>query len=244
MVNYANGKIYQVMAKHGGDIGDVYIGSTTKEYLSQRMDGHRNQYKQWKNGKINNVTVFGIFEKYGVENCCISLLELVNASTIDELHARERHWIQSIPCVNKAIPGRTKAEWYVDNREQISVYQSQYRVDNHEKELARQAQYRVDNREQISAQKAQYYVDNREQISSHQAKYRADNRELIKLKQSEKFQCECGCIVNRSNMSVHSKSQKHLVKLETKGQSSNAPISSYNHTQQKPILEGQCTFPH
>ena len=150
MVNYANGKIYQVMAKDGGDTGDVYVGSTTKVYLSQRMDEHRNQYKRWKNGGCRNVTVFGIFEKYGVENCCIVLLEMVNASNIDELMARERHWIQSTPCVNKVIPGRTDAEWYVDNCEKVLAYQVQYHADNCVKITADKAQYRADNREIIN----------------------------------------------------------------------------------------------
>ena len=185
MVNYANGKIYQVMAKDGGDTGDVYVGSTSKEYLSQRMDTHRTNYSKWKNGKYSNVTVFGILEKYGVDNCCIVLLELVNASNIDELHARERHWIQSMPCVNKVIPGRTNAEWYVDNREKVVTYQTQYRVNN------------------------------REQILTHQDQYRADNRELLNLKQSENIQRECGCIVNRCHMLRHktTKKHQHLVKL-------------------------------
>jgi hypothetical protein len=200
------------MAKHGGDTGDVYIGSTTKVYLCQRMDGHRSHYKQWKNDKYHYVTVYGIFEKYGIENCCIVLLELVNASNIDELMARERHWIQSMPCVNKIIPGRTNAEYYVVNHEQIL------------------------------ANKTQYYVVNHEQVLVYQAQYRADNRKIIRDKKAENIQCECGCIVNRSHLLRHRKSQKHLVKLEIN--QSNAPTSSDSHTQLKPILEGQYTFPH
>ena len=96
------------------------------------------------------MTVFGIFEKYGVENCCIVLLEMVNASNIDELMARERHWIQSTPCVNKVIPGRTDAEWYVDNCEKVLAYQVQYHADNCVKITADKAQYRADNREIIN----------------------------------------------------------------------------------------------
>jgi hypothetical protein len=231
MVNYANGKIYQVMAKHGGDTGDVYVGSTTKEYLSQRMDEHRKHYRLWKGGNHHYITVYGIFEKYGIENCCIVLLELVNATSIDELHARERHWIQSMPCVNKNIPGRTKVEYRVDNREQILARQAQYRADNREQILARQAQHYVVNREQVLAHHAQYYADNREQVSARQSQYYIDNHELIILKRSEKVLCECGCSVRRSSMSAHRKSQKHLAKLQTKGQSSNAPTSSDSHTQ-------------
>ena len=37
MVNYNNGKIYKIEPLNGEE-GDIYIGSTTKEYLSQRMD--------------------------------------------------------------------------------------------------------------------------------------------------------------------------------------------------------------
>ncbi len=255
MVNYANGKIYQVMAKHGGDVGDVYVGSTTKEYLSQRMDGHRRHHRQWKNGKINNVTVFGIFETYGVDNCCIVLLELVNASNIDELHARERHWIQSMPCVNKVIPGRTTVEYYIDNRGKLLAYQTQYQVDNYVKIAAYKTQYQADNCVKIAARTSQYQADNRELINlkrsenilcecgcsvrrSSMSAHRKSQKHLAKLqtkgiilKQSEKVLCECGCSVRRSGMSGHRKSQKHLAKLQTKGQPSNAPTSSDSHTQ-------------
>ena len=52
MVNYNNGKIYKIEPIVDHDEGDIYIGSTTKHYLSQRMDKHRGNYKSWKNGKI------------------------------------------------------------------------------------------------------------------------------------------------------------------------------------------------
>ena len=41
MINYSNGKIYKIEPINGED-GDVYVGSTTKEYLSQWMATHRN----------------------------------------------------------------------------------------------------------------------------------------------------------------------------------------------------------
>ena len=50
MVNYNNGKIYLIEPIDGED-GDVYVGSTTKIYLSQRMSEHRNSYNLWKQGK-------------------------------------------------------------------------------------------------------------------------------------------------------------------------------------------------
>ena len=105
MVNYENGKIYKIESYLGDKI---YIGSTTKKYLSQRMDTHRTDYKRWKNGLYNFVTSFTIFEEYGIENCNIVLLELFPCESKDMLHSREAHYIRTLKCVNKCIPNRTK----------------------------------------------------------------------------------------------------------------------------------------
>ena len=119
MVNYNFGKIYKIEPIVDHDEGDIYIGSTTKQYLSQRLDTHRSKYKQWKNGKYSKVRVFEIFDKYCVSNCQIVLIETVNAESKDELLAREKHYIKSFKCVNKCIPGRTKKEYYQDNNDTI-----------------------------------------------------------------------------------------------------------------------------
>ena len=44
--DYSKGKIYKIEPICDHDEGDIYIGSTTKEYLSQRMTLHRNDYKK------------------------------------------------------------------------------------------------------------------------------------------------------------------------------------------------------
>ena len=66
MVNYGNGKVYKIES-HLGD--KVYYGSTTKKYLSQRMDKHRGDYKVWLEGKTNLTMSFILFQQYGIENC-------------------------------------------------------------------------------------------------------------------------------------------------------------------------------
>ena len=111
MINYSNGKIYKIEPINGED-GDVYIGSTTKEYLSQRMATHRGNYKFYLKGKGTTITSFKLFDKYGVDNCQILLLEAVNANSKDELHVREAHYIKTLDCVNKCIPLQTYREYY------------------------------------------------------------------------------------------------------------------------------------
>ena len=55
MVNYANSKVYKIWSPQGDKI---YIGSTTKIYLSQRMDKHRSDYKRYLNGNFHYITSF------------------------------------------------------------------------------------------------------------------------------------------------------------------------------------------
>jgi hypothetical protein len=127
MVNYNNGKIYKIECLTG-DIDDIYIGSTTKNYLSKRMVQHRSDYKRWKESDVKGITSsFKIFDKYGVDNCIITLLENVNAKSKEELLARESYYIRTSYCVNKNIMGRTRKEWeveyYEQNKERIKEYQ-------------------------------------------------------------------------------------------------------------------------
>ena len=111
MVNYNNGKIYKIEPIIEHEIEEVYIGSTTKEYLCQRMDTHRSDYKRWKLGKRKHKTSsFLLFDKYKISNCEIILLESVNANSKDELLAREKYYIQLLQCVNKCTPNVTHEE--------------------------------------------------------------------------------------------------------------------------------------
>ena len=62
MVNYNNGKIYKIVANSGEEC-DVYVGSTTKSRLCERMSQHRSDYIKWKNGNNHKTTSFDLFEK-------------------------------------------------------------------------------------------------------------------------------------------------------------------------------------
>jgi hypothetical protein len=132
MVNYNNGKIYKIEPLNGEE-GEIYIGSTTKKLLSQRMTKHRGHYKEWLNGKNKKITSFDLFDKYGLDNCKIILLELVNAKSKDELVSREAFYIRSLDCVNKVIPGRTDKEYYKDNKDKFKQINKEYREDNKDK---------------------------------------------------------------------------------------------------------------
>ena len=99
--NYNNSKIYKIEYINSDNNEQVYIGSTTKKYLSQRMTAHRSEYKLFNMNKNKGYnSSYLIFDKYGIDNCKISLLENVNASNLDELKAYETKYIKLLNCVN------------------------------------------------------------------------------------------------------------------------------------------------
>ena len=114
--DYANGRIYKIEPICEHDENEVYYGSTC-QILCKRMDGHRNNYRSWKNGKTDKINSFDLYEKYGVENCKIYLVELYPCETKEELFAREGYYIKNNKCVNKNVAGRTRKEHQEDNKE-------------------------------------------------------------------------------------------------------------------------------
>ncbi len=113
MPNYQNGKIYKIWC---GD--DVYYGATTRT-LAQRMTKHREGFRYNKKMKCTSSL---LFEKYGLENCKIELVELFPCHSNEELNAREGFYIRNNACLNKMIPGGTQQEWYDRNREKINTF--------------------------------------------------------------------------------------------------------------------------
>lgn len=128
---YAQSKIYKIT---GG--GLTYIGSTTKKYLCQRMSNHRANKKLFEAGKSNYCSSHEILN---FPDCQITLIETVICNSKDELHARERYWIETHDCVNKRMPGRTQQElnqarktrarkWHAANKDHRMEYQRNYRA--------------------------------------------------------------------------------------------------------------------
>jgi hypothetical protein len=125
MTNYNNGKIYKLVPVCEHDEGDIYIGSTTKEYLCQRMTAHKHCYRKWQRDAKKKYSCFDIFDKYGIDNIKIILIELVNANSKDELISKESEHIRNNKCINKVIPNRTKPEYlqkyYQEKKDKINA---------------------------------------------------------------------------------------------------------------------------
>ena len=183
MVNYQLGKIYSIRTHLNLD--EFYIGSTAQQYLSQRYAEHIIKYKK---GYLEERSKY-LFDKYGIDNCYIELLESYSCNSKDELRQREGfHQRQYIGkgLVNKRIEGMTQKE-----------YNKQYYETNKEKIAEYKKEYSEKNKEKILEKHKEYYEKNKEKIN-------------------EKVICECGCVVLKKGLERHKKSNKHIELLKTK----------------------------
>jgi hypothetical protein len=141
MVNYQLGKIYKIVGN-----GHVYVGSTCEKLLSHRLGSHVASYKKFLNGTGIYISSYHVLKN---NDYYIELIETCPCNSIDELHVRERFWIQSIDCVNERVPSRT----YEERLE----YQKKYSEKNKDKRL-------------------EYLEKNREKIIEYQKLYREKNK--------------------------------------------------------------------
>jgi hypothetical protein len=176
MVNYSKGKIYKIEPIVPHLVNEVYYGSTTKQYLCQRWNTHKLNYQK----KVNHCSVITLFDKYGITNCSITLVELYPCNSRDELFTRETLHIKNNECINKYLPIRSRADYYIDNKEKIK------------KDVA------------------QYQERNKEKIKKDVAQYQERNKEKIKERVTTLYTCECGSIIQKRTKSSHEKTKKHI----------------------------------
>ena len=176
--DYSQGKIYEIVCNK---TGEVYVGSTCKKYLSQRLAAHLKSYNDWKKGRYGFMSSFPIIGRGDYE---IFLLEECPCNNVLELKRKEREWIDKKKCVNLHKPFNVPEE----------DYQKQYYKLNQEHKLEYLKQWRDNNREKTRQDAREYYEK---------------NKETYKKKRQETIQCECGLEVNKQHISRHKKTKKH-----------------------------------
>ena len=157
MVNYQLGKIYRIVCN---TTGKVYIGSTCEPALARRLSKHNDAYKQWKKGsRISTVSSFQILE---LNNYEIILIENYPCDTSDELHSRERFFVENTQCVNKNIPSRTNEEYHLKYYQEHKEEHKQYYEEHKEKILQNRKIYQENNKEKIKEYKKEWWKNKKE----------------------------------------------------------------------------------
>jgi hypothetical protein len=173
MPDYLKSKIYKLTSSNSNDI---YIGSTTLN-LCKRKAHHIADYKSYLLNKKKYITSFKIIEYGGDIDIC--LLEEYSCNNKEQLHQRERFFIDNNVCVNKYIPTRTMKEYYEThkeekkeyielNKDKIKEYQQQYR--NIKKEYIKEYY------ELTKDKKKEYYELNKDKKKEYQKQYRAKKK--------------------------------------------------------------------
>jgi hypothetical protein len=145
--DYSKGKVYMIRSKDEDCV--PYVGSTTKQYLSQRIEKHHSNYKNWKKNGKGFMSSFTLFEKYEFKNCYIELLELCPCKSIEELLKKEREWFDKLNCVNIVKPFISKEEMV----EYFKIYQQE-----HKEQIAEKAKiYQQEHKEQIAEKMKEKY---------------------------------------------------------------------------------------
>jgi len=199
MPDYSSGKIYMVYPKVDNvDEGDVYYGSTI-DTLARRMVNHRSSNKC--SSKI-------LFDKYGVENCFIELVEEYPCETKQQLNRKEGEYIRNHKCVNKAIAGRTFKEYRTENRDKLLEKQKQYDIKNRDKIKEYKKEYYIDNRDKIKEYTKEYRTENVDKHKETTKKYYIDNRDNILERQKQKVTCPiCNKELSKAYIKPHIKTQ-------------------------------------
>ena len=214
-VDYSKGQIYKIWSP-STDL--TYYGSTTQP-LSKRMVEHRSNAKKFDEGK----RTYKMSSYHVLEAGDARILRIERFPCIDkfDLETREAFYIKNNECVNKFVPQRTKAEYYVDNKEMISEWHRthyinnkaaidakhrEYYANNREAESARGRLYRANNQEAERARARLYHANNRDAISVKKKQYRAENQARIKAPTN----CECGGRYKHQSKSTHFKTKRHI----------------------------------
>ncbi len=128
------------------EIKEIYVGST------KNLRVRKNQHKTRCNNENDKKYTYSVYQfiraNGGFSNWDVIQLERVEFNTKYELHAKERHYIETLNAsLNKVIPTRTDTQWREDNKEKIKGQIQEYQKKNKEK---------------IKQYKRQHYENNQE----------------------------------------------------------------------------------
>ena len=155
--------------------------------------------------------IFDLFDKYGVNNCEILLIENYPSTTKDELISREKYFIKSLSCLNKYIPGRTLEEYKKESQDILNERERKRNATAERKAYIKE--HYENNKEYKLEQLRIRYQEKKEEIKEKGMVYRNsltdEHKQEIYARKRERTACVCGCFTARGDMTKHMKSKKH-----------------------------------
>ena len=177
---YSNTTIYQIICKDR-TITDCYVGHTTN--FKSRKREHKYCCNTPMGDKYSIKVYQFIRENGGFDNFDMILISTHVCEDIHEARQLERLCIEQMnPKLNDTIPGRTKKEYYEDNKDKLRQKQLEYGKRNKETISKHKKEYYNQHKLQIIAQRKERRNNNSELINE---KLKAHRRELYKMKKEQ-----------------------------------------------------------
>jgi hypothetical protein len=179
------GSVYKIYCKDSS-ITEFYVGSSCD--FHQRKRKHKSSCNNPKDKQYNYKVYRYIRNNGGYDNWDFEILLETEVENNKELKLKyeAKYQLDLKPELNVIQEGRTPKEYYEDHKEEIKQY-----YEDHKKEIR---EYQKEYNENHKEEQKQYYEKNKEQI-------------LQKAK--EKYECECGSTIRKSDKTTHQKSKKH-----------------------------------
>jgi hypothetical protein len=194
---YNNGKIYTIRYKHDETL--IYIGSTTHP-LHKRFHQHKLFSKKQKH---ENIFFYQTMAETDINDWYIELYEDYSCERREQLLKREGEVIRDIGSLNKNIAGTTINENYKKE------YNKEYYKENQDILIQKCKEYRDNNKDIIAIQRQKYRIVNKDIINQKSHLHYEANKDIINEQKKEKISCVCGCIIRKSDIARHNKSNKH-----------------------------------
>ncbi len=211
-IDYSKAVIYFVKCS---ETNKIYIGSTTRR-LCYRIGHHRSKHNTTSTKDFINPTIH-LLEKYPCENR-------------EQLLKKERFFVESLPCVNKNIPGRTAAEWQSSNKGMVQDYRKKRydEIGSTLKQISRNYYNEISRIPRLIATKKKQIkkiLDKtlEKDLTPFEAQKLERFRLIIKQYEIEQegndkinnkvINCKCGMTILRRNMELHLHNKIHIKKI-------------------------------
>jgi len=205
MPDYSKSKIYKLTSSNSNEI---YIGSTIQN-LYYRKGHHIEDYKKYLLNKQHYITSFKIIERGGDIDIC--LLEEYPCDNKEQLHQRERFYIDSNICVNKVIPGRTKKEYNELNKDKKKEYAKEYYNLNKDIINKKSKEYNELNKDKFKELKRLNYELNKEKIKEERKLNYELNKEKIKEERKLYYELNKDKIKKVKRLNYKLKKEQHMI---------------------------------
>jgi group I intron endonuclease len=175
-----NAKVYKIT----NDVNDkIYIGSSNNQYLSTRMNGHRQMCKDLTGRR--NTKLYNFMREIGVEHFHIELIEKVKCENINQLREREQFHIDILKPELNMFRAIENPNYVRPNREEQNKKNNERYHANKEEYLKKQKEYAEKNKEAISIRRKKYREENKEKIKLQKDKTRDEYNKRRREKRAE-----------------------------------------------------------